>query len=143
MYLIDVIDPKNGVVAGIGAVIGAVLLKILDRMFQAKDLVRQHQLADESDIRKELREEIKDLRDSLAAVSLSLDDWKNKYYVLIASNAPLINEIAKLQSQNEGLRNAINKLVVQVDALTAMNTKLLAEVETLQRVLRPLPDSND
>ncbi len=68
-----------------GAVIGALGIKIIEKIFRMK----RQESAEAHDIRKEMRDEIKSLNLKIESVHSDLDHWKSKYYRLSEENAVL------------------------------------------------------
>lgn len=66
-------------IALIGAVFGGAGLKLVEHLVNRSKL----RIDAAADIREELREEINSLRKEVRVLSSDLDEWKNKYYLLL------------------------------------------------------------
>jgi hypothetical protein len=99
------------IVALITSVIGGVLLKLVDNFFSRraeKEKVgieqRKLDIDEGAQIRLELREEIKTLRDEVFSLRKELDDWKEKYYELEQQNT-IFKALIKSKGFNPDIEN--------------------------------------
>lgn len=128
MLLTEIVSAKDGLIAAAGAVVGGVMLKLVDRAFQVRDKTAENAAKESTDIRKELREEIHSLRGELKEVSLQLDAWKEKYFAVLEDNAIM-------KGQLEDLRAKLDELSAKQEEIQEENRRLMAENhELLERV---------
>ena len=127
--LLESLSAKDGWVAAAGAVIGGILLKFLDRAFQVQDRSSQA----ETDLRKELRDEVRELRAQLTVVSTQLDSWKEKYFAVLADNTQMKAKLEELSQRQTAILEE-NKILIE------KNKELIGEVRALRRALRSEPD---
>lgn len=88
-------DPKYGLVAAVSATVGAILLKLIDRTFQNHD----RGTSEATDLRKELRDENKELKTELQRAIDALDAWKEKYFKLLQENGEMRAKVAQLEER--------------------------------------------
>ena len=93
------LDPRYGVIAAASAAIGALALKLVDRVFQ----VRDRRDKDSVDTRRELLDERIDLRNRLQAAEASLAEWKEKYFRVLEECGLLKAHIAQFAEQPTSL----------------------------------------
>ena len=93
------LDPRYGAIAAASAAIGALVLKLVDRVFQ----VRDRNGKDTVDSRRELLEERIELRDRLRAAEDALAEWKEKYFKLREESVLVKGHVAQLQEQAASL----------------------------------------
>jgi len=89
------LDPRYGAIAAASAAIGALALKLVDRVFQVRDR-RDRETVDS---RRELLEERIELRDRLRAAEDALAEWKEKYFKLLEESVLLKGHVIQLQEQ--------------------------------------------
>jgi chromosome segregation ATPase len=127
--LLESLNAKDGWVAGVGAIFGGILLKLLDRSFQVRDSTNK----EETDLRKELRDEVRELRTQLSQLSAQLDSWKEKYFAVLADNTQMKSRIEEMSARQVVIQKENQELLCK-------NKELLAEVRALRRALRGEPD---
>lgn len=89
------------VLALIAALFGGAGLKVIEHLISRSS--RKEDLAQQ--LRDELRQEVKTLRNQLDDIEQRLDRWKKKYYTLLVS----FNELMAV-AMNEGLVEEVNKI---------------------------------
>ena len=90
---------KETLYATVGAILGAGLTKLIEKIFGLK----KRELDEASAIRAELRAELRFLNDRISAVHKELDMWKAKYYTLTEEHLQLRAEYAALKATIDGL----------------------------------------
>jgi predicted nuclease with TOPRIM domain len=97
------LDPRYGAIAAASAAIGALVLKLVDRVFQ----IRDRNGKDTVDSRRELLEERIELRDRLRAAEDALAEWKEKYFKLLEDSVLLKAHVVQLQEQDSSLKERL------------------------------------
>jgi hypothetical protein len=98
MSMESIAGAEVGAVYGlIGTLIGGVGVKFLERVFARGD----RKLDDATAIRKELWEELNRLRLRIESLEGELDEWREKYFAVLAENTELKIENKQLRLQLE------------------------------------------
>lgn len=87
----------SAIIVALITVIGAELLK---NHFSGKKL----RVDESTSIRQDMRAEIQELRKKIDQVERELDDWKGKYYSMVAENNDLRSHNKELESEVEDMR---------------------------------------
>lgn len=85
---------------GLGAVAGAIAIKIVERLFRMK----KRSMDDSTAIRKELRDAIEKQDQKITGLYAELDEWREKYYKLLATNAELKVECVSMRGEIADLK---------------------------------------
>lgn len=93
-------DGSSGAWAAIGAAAGAIGTKVVSAIFTSK----RDRIDDAAAIRKELREEIAQMRERESKQAGEIEEWRRKYY--------------ELEDKMADMRRAMNLLQSTVDELT-------------------------
>lgn len=72
-------DYHNIIIALLGTLFGGAIVKLIDRIYS----IKERKLSDSFDVRKELREEILQIKQELRQLQRELDKWKKIYYELL------------------------------------------------------------
>lgn len=99
--------PLDGAVAAITAVVGAFLLKWLDRLI-GKEVRKE---SAESQLRSELRADVLVLRDKLDSAEKKMDEWREKYYALLQEYTLLRTRFVEIEQKRIELEHAASDLL--------------------------------
>ena len=80
--------------AGGAAIIGGILLKLIEKLWLSKTVVDEHAV-----LRKELREELDAVREDLASLRDEVDEWREKYYSQVETTNELLFEVSVLKTR--------------------------------------------
>lgn len=87
-----------------GAIIGALGIKLIEKLFR----MNRRESSEAREIRRELKEEIKNLNLKIESVHSDLDHWKGKYYRLSEENAVLKIKCNTLETTIMNLLSKVN-----------------------------------
>ena len=80
--------------AGLAAIIGGVVLKMIEKLWLSKTVVDEHAV-----LRKELREELDAVRYEIASLRDEVDEWREKYYSQVETTNELLFEVSVLKTR--------------------------------------------
>jgi uncharacterized coiled-coil DUF342 family protein len=80
--------------AGFAAIIGGVVLKMIEKLWLSKTVVDEHAV-----LRKELREELDAVKDEIASLRDEVDEWREKYYSQVETTNELLFEVSVLKTR--------------------------------------------
>ena len=80
--------------AGVAAIIGGVVLKLIEKLWLSKTVVDEHAV-----LRKELREELDAVKDEIASLREEVDEWREKYYSQVETTNELLFEVSVLKTR--------------------------------------------
>ena len=80
--------------AGGAAIIGGILLKLIEKLWLSKTVVDEHAV-----LRKVLREELDAVREDLASLRDEVDEWREKYYSQVETTNELLFEVSVLKTR--------------------------------------------
>lgn len=80
--------------AGLAAIIGGVVLKLIEKLWLSKTVVDEHAV-----LRKELREELDAVKDEIASLRDEVDEWREKYYSQVETTNELLFEVSVLKTR--------------------------------------------
>lgn len=80
--------------AGIAAVVGGLLLKLIEKLWVSKTVVDEHSI-----LRKELREELDAVKTELNQIKQEVDEWREKYYSQVETTNELLFEVSVLKAR--------------------------------------------
>jgi predicted nuclease with TOPRIM domain len=84
---------NSAIVAGLGALVVGVLMKIVSKLTdKRKDTLNEH-----LELRRELREELDAVKAEINTLQKELDEWREKYYHQVEVNTLLQAELASLR----------------------------------------------
>lgn len=86
-----------GMTMAIGAAVGALGGKLIDRITKREKL----KIDEATKIREELREHVDKLEARVNELYTAIDEWKNRYYMLVQENMDLRAECKSLRSEIE------------------------------------------
>ena len=80
--------------AGVAAIVGGVVLKLIEKLWLSKTVVDEHAV-----LRKELREELDAVKDEIASLREEVDEWREKYYSQVETTNELLFEVSVLKTR--------------------------------------------
>lgn len=80
--------------AGGAAIIGGIVLKLIEKLWLSKTVVDEHAV-----LRKELREELDAVKDEIASLRDEVDEWREKYYSQVETTNELLFEVSVLKTR--------------------------------------------
>jgi uncharacterized coiled-coil DUF342 family protein len=80
--------------AGVAAIVGGVVLKLIEKLWLSKTVVDEHAV-----LRKELREELDAVKDEIACLREEVDEWREKYYSQVETTNELLFEVSVLKTR--------------------------------------------
>ena len=80
--------------AGVAAIVGGVVLKLIEKLWLSKTVVDEHAV-----LRKELREELDAVKDEIASLREEVDEWCEKYYSQVETTNELLFEVSVLKTR--------------------------------------------
>lgn len=80
--------------AGVAAIIGGVVLKLIEKLWLSKTVVDEHAV-----LRKELREELDAVKEEIASLRDEVDEWREKYYSQVETTNELLFEVSVLKTR--------------------------------------------
>lgn len=80
--------------AGVAAIVGGVILKLIEKLWLSKTVVDEHAV-----LRKELREELDAVKDEIASLREEVDEWREKYYSQVETTNELLFEVSVLKTR--------------------------------------------
>ena len=80
--------------AGGAAIIGGIVLKLIEKLWLSKTVVDEHAV-----LRKELRSEFDAVRLEIASLRDEVDEWREKYYSQVETTNELLFEVSVLKTR--------------------------------------------
>ena len=106
-------EAGSGIFAVLGAIGGGLLVKLADRLITSSD----HKLEDSADVRRELWERVEALEQRTIVMQRDLDEWKTKYYELLAEHHQLKAENHSIREENHKLLSSLAAMKLQIQQL--------------------------
>lgn len=104
---------ENSYAAIIAAVFGGVGVRLLDKVLSR----RSENFSEASTIRKELRDEVEGLRETMIALREEADSWRSKYWEEIEEGVKRVAEISHLKTTIAELQETVAELQVTIKIL--------------------------
>lgn len=90
---LELVSPGTAT-AGLIALIGGIVLKIVEKIWVTKSVVDE-----QSTLRKELRDELDAVKEELHQLQKEIDEWREKYYHQVETTNELLFEVSVLKAR--------------------------------------------
>lgn len=147
----DLVTAESGIAAVIGAALTLVSVKVLDYFFKKSGRLDQRAINEATAIRKELREEVRQLKGDLYQLVVDNDELRNEYFDIRDQHSDLLLERNGLEMERNMYRALSEHYKVSIEELATSTEagepvilkleKILAEVVVMEEDSEPDDES--